>query len=179
MPEGARVTYNLGFFLGPGLPLIFGSAAPAPGALLFTPFFLDPSVGGPMGSCEGVPLAAGVPGFDSEASLSALSVLDTAATVSVGKVVDVAGDSLAGDSSLTDDGSTIFLSLMGDTFNVARMEGLPPDFLRSLSFAGAAVVFVEVGMLVVWSWYRLATGSFFRVGEVLLGDADDADGRLL
>lgn len=147
--EERRGTYSLGFFLGPGLPLILGSAAPAPGAVLFMPFFLDPSTGGPIGSCDGVPLAAGVPGFDSEA-LSPLDA-DAAATVSVGSVFEVAGDSLAGDSSFTEVGSTIFRRLTGDTLSVVRTEDLLADFLRSLSFAGVAVlvaVEVEEGMLV-------------------------------
>lgn len=134
------LTYNLGFFLGPGLPRILGSIPFAPAAFRFTPFFLEPSVGGPMEA------GAGVLGFDSEA----LSPFDTAAGVSVkGRVVEAAGDSLeslaAGDSSLTEAASMIFRRLSGDTFSTTS-EGLPPDLRLSLSVAGVDIVATAEGI---------------------------------
>jgi len=73
-------TYNLAFFLGPGLPRGLGSpSGPNTGpALLFIPFFLTPSVGGGIddGKGTGVPAAAGVLVFDSEG----LSPLELGAT---------------------------------------------------------------------------------------------------
>lgn len=57
-------TYNLAFFFGPGFPLGFGSPSGpnAPGADLFGPFFLTPSVGGGINA---EPLGIGVLVFDS------------------------------------------------------------------------------------------------------------------
>lgn len=125
-------TYSLGFFFGPGLPLILaiGSDPFAAAALLFTPFFFGPSVGGPMGACDGVPAAAGVPGVDSET----LSPFDAAGACSLGTGVGAGGDSFTGDSSLMDDGSMIFRSLMEGTRSVTNAAGgLPEDFRRSFS----------------------------------------------
>ena len=129
-PSWVSLTYNLGFFLGPGLPRILGSMPFAPAALRFTPFFLEPSAGGPMEA------GAGVLGFDSEA----LSPFDTAAGASVeGRAAGAAGDSLeslaAGDSSLTEAESMIFRRLSGDTLSTTS-EDLPPDLRLSLSLAG-------------------------------------------
>lgn len=94
------MTYSLAFFLGPGLARALAAAAPSPlpfmaAAFRLTPFFLGASAGGPMGSWgTGVLLPAGVLGDESDA----FSVL---AVGKAGSVAEVAGDSLAGDSSLT------------------------------------------------------------------------------
>lgn len=85
-----------------------------------------------MGTCDGVPAAAGVPGLDAEP----LSPFDAAGAGSLGRVVEV-GDSFTGDSSLTDVGSRSFLSLMDGTRRVMRFEDLPDDFRRSFSLAEA------------------------------------------
>lgn len=147
-------TYSRGFFLGPGLPrtLAVGSDPFAPAALLLTPFFLGASVGGPIGACDGVPTAAGVPGVDSEA----LSPLDAAGGWSLGRDDEAEGDSFTGDSSLTDDGSTIFRSLREVTRNVTRADDLLEDFRRSFSL-------VEVADLL-------------GVGIARMGDVDTGDG---
>lgn len=96
-------TDSLGFFLGPGLPRTLGwpsGPVPLTAEDLLMPFFLTPSVGGPMTGGAGVPLAAGVAGLESEA----LSPLEAGAAW---RVADAAGDScdsltsLTGDSSLT------------------------------------------------------------------------------
>ena len=123
-----EVTYSFCFFLGPGLPLIFGSPTPfvAPAALL-APFFFGPSVGGPMGCGAGVPPAAGVAGFESDT----FSPLEAGAA---GSVTDVAGESLAslggGVSSFTTDaGSRIGRSLSAGNLSVSvrlGLEGLVP-----------------------------------------------------
>lgn len=65
-----KYTYNLAFFLGPGLPLTLGvvSDPKAVVAFLLTPpFFLIASVGGGIddGAGVAVPFGAGVFGFDS------------------------------------------------------------------------------------------------------------------
>lgn len=91
-------TYNLAFFLGPGLPLGFGrpSGVNATPELLFTPFFLGPSVGGGIDDVgTGVPLATGVFDVDS----GRLSPFELVAIGRVFEVVDE--DSFEGDSSLT------------------------------------------------------------------------------
>jgi hypothetical protein len=91
------ITYNLGLFLGPGLPRGFGrpSGVNAGPALLFTPFFLGPSVGGGIDNVgTGVPLATGV--FDADSG--GLSPFELAATGRVFEVVDE--ESFEGDSSL-------------------------------------------------------------------------------
>lgn len=93
-------TYNLAFFLGPGLPLGFGrpSGVSATPELLFTPFFLGPSVGGGIDEVgTGVPLATGVLDVES----GGLSPFELVATGRVFEVVDADEDSFEGDSSLT------------------------------------------------------------------------------
>jgi hypothetical protein len=125
-------TYSLAFFLGPGLPRILavGSLLFAAAALLLTPFFLRLSVGGPMGACEGVPLAAGVPGLDGVA----FSSCDAAAVgLSPGGTGDDADDSLAGVSSFVQDGSRILRSRSDGTCSVTIADDLPADFRRSFS----------------------------------------------
>lgn len=142
-PLGSIVpSSNLGFFFGPGLPLILAIGSPplAAAALRFTPFFLGASVGGPMGTWDGVPLGAGVPALDSEA----LSPFDAVATASLGSVADVPGDSFTGDSSLIDEGSMIRRKLIEVTRKVTMLLFVfPEDFRRSFSFAGVDVLLVE------------------------------------
>jgi hypothetical protein len=91
-------TYNLGRFLGPGLPRGFGrpSAVKAGPALLFAPFFLGPSVGGGIRDGRGVPFATGV--FDVDFGGS--SPFELPATGMAFEVVD-GGSSFKGDSSFT------------------------------------------------------------------------------
>lgn len=96
-----------------------------------------------MGTWDGVPLGAGVPALDSEA----LSPLDAVATASLGSVADVPGDSFAGDSSLTDEGSTMRCSLIGVTRKVTLKLVLPDDFRRSFSFAGVDVFVAVEGIV--------------------------------
>lgn len=84
------MTYSLCLFLGPGLARALGMpSGPTPFAAAadrLMPFFLIPSVGGPIAGGAGVPLPAGVGGFESEA----LSPFDAGAPWSV---ADVAGES--------------------------------------------------------------------------------------
>jgi hypothetical protein len=61
--RGKTSTYNLAFFLGPGLPRGLGrpSGVNATPELLLGPFFLGPSAGGGIDDVgTGVPLAVGV-----------------------------------------------------------------------------------------------------------------------
>lgn len=112
--KGGASTHSLCFFLGPGLPLTLGSPFPfaAAPALLLTPFFLGPSVGGPMVAdwAAGVP-AGGELGVESDA----ISVLELGAA---------SGDCLAGVSSLTKSGSTMACSFWDDTLRVTMWVGL-------------------------------------------------------
>jgi hypothetical protein len=143
------LTYSLGFFLGPGLPLALGSAPLAPGALLFTPFFLGPSVGGPIGVCDGVSAWAGVPGLDVDA-FSPFVAGSAGTTGSAGVLDDGAGDAFAGDSSLTDVGSSSFRSLSGETLRVTIDVLLPvEDLRRSLSLVVVVVLVVPAILSVV------------------------------
>lgn len=122
-------TYNLAFFLGPGLPLGLGSpSGPKTGpALLFTPFFLTPSVGGGIdeGKGTGVPEAAGVLAFDSDG----LSPFELGTTGCGFETVD--DDSFDGDSSLTGAAGSNLCRSLGDSLNVMTM--LPfEDFRRAM-----------------------------------------------
>lgn len=134
-----------------------------------------------MGACDGVPLGAGVPGFDSETGSPFASPFNVgAAATSLGKVADVPGESLTGDSSLTEDGSTICRSLLGVTRTVVRWLGFPlADFRLSLSLLGVAVTFDEAGIVkglgassVVW--VKVMTAMMDGVG---LGVDGRAAGR--
>lgn len=91
----------------------------APAADRLTPFFLGPSAGGPIvDEGAGVPLAAGVLGVESEA----LSALEGAVAWSVALV---AGESLAGDSSLVEGSgvdSNSALSLLAGTLSVTTSD---------------------------------------------------------
>jgi hypothetical protein len=133
-------TYNLAFFLGPGFPLILAvrSLPFAVAAHRFTPFFFGLSVGGPMGVCEGVPLAAGVPGLEGEALSSCKAATTGISLAGAGE----AEDSFVGDSSFVQDGSRILRSRLDGTRSVTTAEDLPVDFRRSFSLLGAAVLLV-------------------------------------
>lgn len=169
------------------MPLALGSPLPfaAPAALL-VPFFLGPSVGGPIGCGAGVPPAAGVAGLESEA----FSALDTGAA---GRVVDVAGESFAslgGVSSFTsrDSGSTIALSLSVGTCNVTvRLDllaglvlrrvpllvplTLPPDLRRSLAMTALLAEDPMRGELLV-----LLEGAMRKKAVGLAGSKNGWDG---
>ena len=116
-------TYSLCFFLGPGLPLTLGSPLPfaAAAALLLTPFFLGPSLGGPMTTdwSAGVPVG-GELGDESDA-------------FSVPELAAAAGDCLAGVSSLTKSGSTMARSFCDDTLRVMMLEGLGEAALATVA----------------------------------------------
>lgn len=95
-----------------------------------------------MGVCEGVPLAAGVPGLEGEA----LSSWDTTATgISLGAPGEEAADSL-GVSSSVQDGSRILRSRSDGTRSVTREGDLPFDLRRSFSLLEADVL-VMAGIL--------------------------------
>lgn len=128
---------SLAFFLGPGLPLGFGcpSGINAGPALLFTPFFLGPSVGGGIDDVgTGVPLATGVFDVDS----GGLSLFELVATGRVFEMVDE--ESFEGDSSLTAGFSSNLGRCLDDTFNLTIKVGLLDDFLRA---AEAGVLVME------------------------------------
>lgn len=143
-------TYNLAFFLGPGLPLTFGIGSPsgpnATAALRLVPFFLVPSMGGGgMADGTGVPTATGVSTFDSD-------LASPFELVAAGRVLEfeVEGDSLTGDSSfltssLTGRGSKV-RSFAGDSFNwTMRVGFMLDDFRRAAeapeSFGGIVMKF--------------------------------------
>lgn len=115
--DGEVGTYSFCFFLGPGFPRTLGSPLPlaAAAALRLTPFFLGPSVGGPIETdwAAGVP-AGGELGVESDA----LSMFELGAA---------AGDSLTGVSSLTKSGSTMARSFWGVTFRVTTWVDLGGD----------------------------------------------------
>jgi hypothetical protein len=136
---------NLAFFFGPGFPLTLGtvSSPKATPELLFTPFFLTPSVGGGIELGTGVPFGAGVFEFDSDG----LSPAELAAAGNVFDVVD--NESFNGDSSLTGvtDGAAKVCRFVGDNFRVTIR--LPfDDFLRPPEAGEGLVVdtIVEVAM---------------------------------
>ena len=143
-------TYNLAFFLGPGLPRGLGSpSGPNTGpALLFTPFFLTPSVGGGIdeGKGTGVPAAAGVLAFDSEG----LSPFELGATGCGFEMVD--DDSFEGDSSLTGAAGSNLCRALGDTFNVTIM--LPFEDFRRATVAIAGLLDEAIVELMVDMWVR-------------------------
>lgn len=150
--------------MGPGLPLILavGSDPLAPAALLLTPFFLGASVGGPIGACEGVPAAAGVPGLDGEA----LSPFDTAGAWSLGTVVEGAGESFAGDSSFMDAGSRTLRSLTDGTRRVTTDEVFPEDFRRSFSLLEAEAL-LGVGIATIRDFVEDELRYGVGVGEAI------------
>jgi hypothetical protein len=118
---------NLAFFFGPGFPLTLRTASgpKAMPELLFTPFFLTPSVGGGIELGTGVPFGAGVFEFDSDG----LSPAELAVAGNVFDVVD--NESFSGDSSLTGvtDGAARVCRFVVDNFKITTR--LPfDDFLR-------------------------------------------------
>jgi len=137
------------------LPLTLGAAS-APRAtpeLLFTPFFLTPSVGGGIDEGIGVPVAPGVLEVESDG----LSPLELVAMGRVFEVVDE--DSFEGDSSLTMVSANL-LSSSGDSFNLTRpgrglLAGLV-DFRRGT----VGVVAADVGLF----------------AEAIMKDCDDERG---
>lgn len=116
------------------MPLGFGcpSGINAGPALLFTPFFLGPSVGG--GGIDdagtGVPLATGVFDVDSDGLLP----FELVATGRVLEVVDE--ESFEGDSSLTMGFSEDLSKYFGGTLNLTIRVGLLDDFLRAAEAGG-------------------------------------------
>ena len=140
-------TYSLCFFLGPGFPLTLGSPLPfaAAVALLLTPFFLGPSVGGPIAAdwAAGVP-AGGELGVESDA-------------FSVPEVAAAAGDCLAaGVSSLTKSGSTMARSFWGGTLRVTMWVGL----------GDAALVMVAAAVLLDLRRSLAAAAAFLLEGAI-------------
>lgn len=141
--RGKGSTYNRGFFLGPGFPLGLAdpSVAPfAPTADRLVPFFLGPSVGGPMTDGAGVPSAAGVAVLESDAfsplELTGADELAGESLTSLGT-----GTSLTeGVSSLMKPGK-ISRSRAGDTARVTTRLGLPPALRRpSVALPDGAIV---------------------------------------
>lgn len=120
--------------MGPGLPLGFGMPSLF-GADRFTPFFLGFSVGGPIEDAPGVPSAAGVAAFESDA-LSPLAAVDGMAAESSGEALTSAGDSSflgVSESSSLDSSSDEILS-------VTIMLDLLPDLRRpSVEFLLGAI----------------------------------------
>lgn len=130
------------------MPLGLGSpSGPNTGpALLFTPFFLTPSVGGGIDSGTGVPAAAGVLAFDSDG----LSPFELGATGSGFEIVD--DDSFEGDSSSTDAAGSSLFNVLGDTFNLmiklpfVRLEDFrrTPEIVAGLLDEAIVELMVEV-----------------------------------
>jgi len=117
------------------LPLGFGcpSGISAGPALLFTPFFLGPSVGGGIDNVgTGVPLATGV--FDADSG--GLSPFELAAIGRVFEVVDE--ESFEGDSSLMTGLSANLWRCLGDTFNLTIKADL--ELFRLAAEAGCGLV---------------------------------------
>ena len=161
-------TYNLAFFFGPGLPLGLGSpSGPNAGpALLFTPFFLTPSVGGGIDEGTGVPVpvpvAAGVLAFESEA----WSPLELDATGGRFEIVDE--DSFDGDSSLTSVTGSNFCRALGGRWIVWIKLGF--DDFRRPAEAIAGLVDEDISELMVARCFemrevggRTASGSICPV----------------
>lgn len=128
------MSYSLGFFLGPGLPLCLGvpSVPSALAAERLTPFFLGASVGGPITDVAGVPSGCGVAALESGA-FSPLP-LDAGADSVAAESGDAltSGVSCAGVSSFTASVWSSRRSWSGLTLRVTIMLGLlpAPDFRR-------------------------------------------------
>lgn len=156
---------SLAFFLGPGFPrtLAVGPSLPLPFATaadLLTPFFLGPSVGGPMTEGgAGVPLGLGVFGVESNGA----SGLEGGAAASVD---DVVGDSLslADVSSAKDEtleGSTMARSLSGGTTSVTR-----PGLAGSNFGSGAAAALSDLRRSLADDAFFVAAGAMVVAGSV-------------
>ena len=151
-------TYNLAFFFGPGLPLTLGtaSAPKATAELLFTPFFLTPSVGGGMEAGTGVPLGAGVLEFGSDG----FSPFELAAT---GRVFDVADDeSFDGDSSLTGVVANLCRAC-GDNFRVTIRFPFDDDFRRAPELVEILVEVAITKVVMAKGWIDGKVGRRVRV----------------
>lgn len=141
------LTYNLGLFLGPGLPRTLGIGSPsgpnATAELLFTPLFLMISLGGGIDEGPGVPLATGVLVVD--AGGASPGALAAAAGVAGGRGFEtVDGESLA--ESLEGDSSLItvlenFFNFSGDIFSLIILEVRSSPFdVDFLLLLGGAIV---------------------------------------
>jgi len=154
-------TYNLAFFLGPGLPLTFGapSGPRATPELLFTPFFFGPSVGGGIDDGAGVLPAAGVFEVDSDG----LSPFELSATGRVFDVVDE--ESFNGDSSLMATSEGNFANALGESFKVTINEAFD-DLRRAV---GVVVgLFVDAIVRIVMRGMRVRKfGRLPAAGEIL------------
>jgi hypothetical protein len=141
-------TYNLAFFFGPGLPLGLGSpSGPNEGpALLLTPFFFTPSVGGGMDEGTGVPLAAGVLTFDSDG----LSPFELGATGGGFEIDD--DDSFDGDSSLTSVAGSNLCRALGGSLKV-KIKLLFEDFRRPAEGI-AGLLDEDIAELMVEMWFE-------------------------
>ncbi len=120
------------------MPLTLGnpSGPNATPELLFTPFFLTPSVGGGIDEGTGVPLGTGVLMFESGKA----SPLEVDAT---GRVLgDGVDEGFAGDSSFTSTAANDCRAL-DDSFNLTILVGFD-DFRRAL---GAAALLDEAIMM--------------------------------
>lgn len=153
-------TYNLAFFLGPGLPRGLGRpfASSATPELLLTPFFLTPSVGGGIDDGTGVPLATGVFDVDSVG----LSPLELTAMGCEFEIVD--DESLDGDSSLTRVASANSCNFLGDSFRVAIKLAFE-DFRRAPgAVVGLAVVeaIMKLGMICDGGWKEEVGDRWFN-----------------
>jgi hypothetical protein len=127
-------------------------------ALLFTPFFFTPSVGGGIDEGTGVPLAAGVLTFDSDG----LSPFELGATGGGFEIVDE--DSFDGDSSLTSVAGSNLCRALGGSLNL-KTKLLFEDFRRLLE-AIAGLLDEDIAELMVEIWFeveevggRTASGS--------------------
>jgi hypothetical protein len=148
-------TYNLAFFLGPGLPLTLGGASGprATPELLLTPFFLTPSVGGGIDDGPGVPTGAGVLEFDSDG----LSPFELVATGGGMAVADA--ESFDGDSSLIGGGvDSKVCNALGDSFKVMIMLAFE-DFRRAVGVVAGLVDEAIVGLLIEERGVRMMEGT--------------------
>jgi hypothetical protein len=139
------MTYNLAFFLGPGLPLTLGGASGprATAEVLLTPFFFTPSDGGSIDEA-GVPVAAGVLAAESDGR----SPCDEPAATGPA-LLEAAGDeaSFTGDSSFfTSRSEGKRARILGGSLRVTS-NGLLEDFRRMDEDEAADTVTVVAGDL--------------------------------
>lgn len=149
--KGLRNTYNLAFFLGPGLPLTLGGALGSRAAVevLLTPLFLMTSVGGGIDEALGVPTGAGVLEFDSDG----LSPFELVAPCDGSAAV--AAVSFGGVSSLISVGTgPKGRKASGDSFMVTSRLGFD-DFRRAV---GVIAVLVDAAIVRLWMGGEAATG---------------------
>jgi hypothetical protein len=115
-------------------------------ALLFTPFFFIPSVGGGIDEGTGVPAAAGVLAFDSDG----LSPFELGAMSCGFEIVD--DDSFEGDSSLTVAAGSNLCRALGDTLKVMIM--LPFEDFRRPTEAVAGLLDEAIVELMGEMWFE-------------------------